>query len=435
MAAIGANASTWKMHNYYVTSKVQNIFDTGGKVYYLNSGHLFRFDKSTGITDALNKQNLLSGNRISQIYYDWENRLLFIAYADANIDVINSEGKVTNIPNLKDRVTTVQSYTLSDGELSAYTAKGIRDITFANGSAYVAVGYGFFIIDEATLKVTKNYQFTRTISINSVVLVGETLMLFSNGRCYYGAPGDPEPTKNYESITGSFTGAKSYPINDNSVFVYGVSSGILKLDISSGTPVSSTVLSNNKATNIQKTTTGFIGNFAGQTYYYSFDQNGGSPTKQTSVVTCASSDPLGDGTIWYTDANGLQAVKLTFDSGILFATNKATLNANSKAALDQCATLLKNNADCDIAIYGHTDNTGSDAINNPLSVNRAKAVNTYLLGKGVSASQIRTVDGQGSTNPVADNSTAAGRQQNRRVEIYMYASQAMIQAAENGTLK
>ena len=136
-----------------------------------------------------------------------------------------------------------------------------------------------------------------------------------------------------------------------------------------------------------------------------------------------------------TDANGLQAVKLTFDSGILFATNKATLNANSKAALNQCATLLKNNADCDIAIFGHTDNTGTDAINNPLYVNRAKAVQSYLLGQGVSSSQIRTVDGQGSTNPVADNSTAAGRQQNRRVEIYMYASQAMIQAAEAGTLK
>lgn len=136
-----------------------------------------------------------------------------------------------------------------------------------------------------------------------------------------------------------------------------------------------------------------------------------------------------------TDANGLQAVKLTFDSGILFATNKSDLNANSKAALNQCATLLKNNADCDIAILGHTDNTGSDAINNPLSVKRAQAVQTYLLSQGVNATQIRTVDGQGSTNPVADNSTAAGRQQNRRVEIYMYASQAMIQAAEAGTLK
>ena len=126
---------------------------------------------------------------------------------------------------------------------------------------------------------------------------------------------------------------------------------------------------------------------------------------------------------------------LTFDAGILFATNKADLNASSKAALNQCATLLMNNRDCDIAIYGHTDSTGSDAVNNPLSVKRAQAVQSYLLSQGVSASQIRTVDGMGSKNPVADNSTAAGRQQNRRVELYMYASQAMINAAEQGTLQ
>ena len=136
-----------------------------------------------------------------------------------------------------------------------------------------------------------------------------------------------------------------------------------------------------------------------------------------------------------TDANGLQGVKVTFDSGILFATNSSTLNAASKASLSQFANVLKNNSDCDIAIFGHTDNTGSDAINNPLSVKRAQAVETYLKGQGVSAAQIKQVDGQGSTNPVADNSTAAGRQQNRRVEVYMYASQAMINAAEAGTLQ
>jgi outer membrane protein OmpA-like peptidoglycan-associated protein len=135
-----------------------------------------------------------------------------------------------------------------------------------------------------------------------------------------------------------------------------------------------------------------------------------------------------------TDANGLQAVKVTFDSGILFATNSSTLTASSKNALNQFAGVLKNNTDCDIAIYGHTDNTGNDAINNPLSVKRAQAVETYLKSQGVSAAQIKTVDGQGSTNPVADNSTAEGRKQNRRVEVYMYASQAMIQAAEAGTL-
>ncbi len=136
-----------------------------------------------------------------------------------------------------------------------------------------------------------------------------------------------------------------------------------------------------------------------------------------------------------TDANGLQGVKVTFDSGILFATNSSTLSAASKNSLNEFAKVLKNNSDCDIAIFGHTDNTGTDAINNPLSVKRAQAVETYLKGQGVGSAQIKSVDGQGSTNPVADNSTAEGRKQNRRVEVYMYASQNMIKAAENGTLQ
>jgi outer membrane protein OmpA-like peptidoglycan-associated protein len=130
-----------------------------------------------------------------------------------------------------------------------------------------------------------------------------------------------------------------------------------------------------------------------------------------------------------TDANGLEAVKVTFDSGILFATNKADLNATSKASLTQFAEVLKENRDMDIAIIGHTDNTGSDAINNPLSKNRAQSVSKFLKSQGVTSAQIKTIDGQGSTNPVADNSTAEGRKQNRRVEVYMYASEKMINEA------
>ena len=130
-----------------------------------------------------------------------------------------------------------------------------------------------------------------------------------------------------------------------------------------------------------------------------------------------------------TDANGLEAVKVTFDSGILFATNKADLNATSKASLTQFAEVLKENRDMDIAIIGHTDNTGSDAVNNPLSKNRAQSVSKFLKSQGVASSQIKTIDGQGSKNPVADNSTAEGRKQNRRVEVYMYASEQMIKEA------
>ena len=131
------------------------------------------------------------------------------------------------------------------------------------------------------------------------------------------------------------------------------------------------------------------------------------------------------------DANGLQAVKVTFDSGILFATGKADLSQSAKNSLAQFAKVLNENKDCDVAIYGHTDSTGSDAVNQPLSVSRANSVNNYLKSCGVSAAQIKSVEGQGSSNPVADNSTAEGRKQNRRVEVYMYASEKMIKDAQS----
>lgn len=134
-----------------------------------------------------------------------------------------------------------------------------------------------------------------------------------------------------------------------------------------------------------------------------------------------------------TDANGLQGVKVTFDSGILFATNSSTLSAASQNTIKQIAEVLKHNSDVDVAIFGHTDSTGSDAINNPLSEKRAKAVDTSLKNLGVT--NIKRVEGQGSKNPVADNSTAEGKKQNRRVEVYMYASESMVKAAEAGTLK
>ena len=139
-----------------------------------------------------------------------------------------------------------------------------------------------------------------------------------------------------------------------------------------------------------------------------------------------------------TDANGLQAVKVTFDSGILFNSGSSTLSTTAKNSLTQFSNVLKGNADCDVAIQGYTDNAGwknstaeqSVQKNLQLSQQRANSVSTYLKSLGVSTNQIRSVDGFGEANPVADNSTAAGKAQNRRVEVYMYASQKMIQEAE-----
>ena len=137
------------------------------------------------------------------------------------------------------------------------------------------------------------------------------------------------------------------------------------------------------------------------------------------------------------DANGLDAVKVTFDSGILFSSGKSTLSPTSKASLQELANVLKNNRDCDVAIQGYTDNQGwknstaeqSAQKNKALSLDRAAAVSSYLQSLSVPTSQIKSVDGFGEQNRVASDATAAGQAQNRRVEVYMYASQNMINEA------
>lgn len=135
-----------------------------------------------------------------------------------------------------------------------------------------------------------------------------------------------------------------------------------------------------------------------------------------------------------TDANNLQAIKVTFDSGILFATGKSELNASSKAALLKFASTLKETPETDVTIYGHTDNTGSRAVNEKLSNERADAVSRFLVANAVQKERL-TTQGKAFDEPVADNATEAGRTQNRRVEVYITANKQMIDKAEEGTLK
>ena len=107
---------------------------------------------------------------------------------------------------------------------------------------------------------------------------------------------------------------------------------------------------------------------------------------------------------------------------VTFATNSSTIQPQVQSALNDVAKVLREDGTANklaIVVHGHTDNTGTDAINNPLSQNRANSVKNYLASQGISSTRI-TARGYGSTSPVADNSTAAGREQNRRVEISVY---------------
>ena len=109
-------------------------------------------------------------------------------------------------------------------------------------------------------------------------------------------------------------------------------------------------------------------------------------------------------------------IKLTMPNAVTFATNSATLSSVAMDSLNRAAETLVQYPETTITIAGHTDSTGNDAINEPLSNQRASSVANYLVQRGVSGSRVSTI-GYGSRQPIASNSTEAGRAQNRRVEI------------------
>ncbi len=115
------------------------------------------------------------------------------------------------------------------------------------------------------------------------------------------------------------------------------------------------------------------------------------------------------------------SLKLNIPSNVTFDTNSYAIKPSFAPVLDQVAQTLQQNPEVIAQVVGHTDNTGQPAYNQTLSVNRAQSVVNYLAQHGV-ASQRLSAEGRGDTQPIADNSTEAGRAQNRRVEIYLRAT-------------
>ena len=118
-----------------------------------------------------------------------------------------------------------------------------------------------------------------------------------------------------------------------------------------------------------------------------------------------------------------EGIQVTFDSGLLFDFDSDRIRPDAAANLNQLAANLVKFPGSDLLIVGHTDSRGDDAYNMNLSQRRANAASAYLVSRGVPAARIRT-SGRGEAEPVATNATEAGMQENRRVEIAIYASEA-----------
>lgn len=128
-----------------------------------------------------------------------------------------------------------------------------------------------------------------------------------------------------------------------------------------------------------------------------------------------------------------EGIKITFDSGILFAINSSELSAVSKEEIAKLAEILQKYEDTNVMFAGYTDNTGREEYNLELSEKRASAVAEYAAVTGVDASRM-TITGYGEAEPVASNETAEGRSENRRVEVAIWANDKLKKAAEKGDI-
>ena len=157
---------------------------------------------------------------------------------------------------------------------------------------------------------------------------------------------------------------------------------------------------------------GALGGYAWSRYMENKRQQMQAATAGTGVQVTQTSD---------------NQLKLHIPNDISFATGRADIEPRLRPILDQFAQGLGQQPGTEVTIVGHADSTGTDAINNPLSLARANSVRDYLVSRGADSRIIRT-DGRGSREPVASNATDAGRAQNRRVEIFL-AERASVATA------
>ncbi len=128
-----------------------------------------------------------------------------------------------------------------------------------------------------------------------------------------------------------------------------------------------------------------------------------------------------------------EGIKITFESGILFDVDKTDLKPVAKQNIAELSETLKKYDDTNILIEGHTDDTGAEQYNQTLSERRAASVADYLNSLGVAKSRVTTT-GYGELQPIAENTSTSGREQNRRVEIAIFANKKLQKAAQRGDL-
>lgn len=267
----------------------------GDEVYYLVSGSLYRFDKSTKENESLNRANYLNDVVISNIYYNDYRGYLMVVYDNSNIDIITSEGDIINLPEIK--------------AASLTQSKTINDVNFTpEGRVYLATDFGYVVLNDKKWEVLESRIFGQ--KVNSVAEVGDYVLVSQGTDLRYGKVG-----KHYETI-GSMPKVKGSVNNDSGRLRSLTDSKLLictgwtftaNITIDEAGEVVANIAESQpcKTDNLQATPSGYLLNCFSNNCYLTLDATGSNFTKVDAENQMYSAYKGGDGTLWAVGDNGL----------------------------------------------------------------------------------------------------------------------------------
>ena len=286
---------SWRVHPFYAGANIQKVIDTGDQVYYLSSNCLYCYDKTTQENESLNTSNYLNDVTVTSIYYDTDNKALFVTYDNGNIDLIMVEtGKIVPMPDILNA--------------PLHIAKGINHISFDGQYAYVATNFGYVVIEpkRAMVKESRIYN----SPLNTTAHVGKWILIAHEGNIYIG------DDKSYHESLAQYTNTNIWRTQpyivtvDNSHFLLTSNSGMELCTIADDGKVTPTSLESTLTTHAHKTKTGFVSSWPKSGYYVTTDASGANAEQHTvDVGELVSIAPTGDGAAWgLNPKNGLHKV-------------------------------------------------------------------------------------------------------------------------------
>ena len=295
LAFVHASASNWQVVPSFLGSKTQNVVDMGDEVYYLVSGSLYRFDKSTKENESLNRANYLNDVVISNIYYNDYRGYLMVVYDNSNIDIITSEGDIINLPEIK--------------AASLTQSKTINDVNFTpEGRVYLATDFGYVVLNDKKWEVLESRIFGQ--KINSVAEVGDYMLVSQGTDLRYGKVG-----KHYETIgsmpkvTGKVSndGGRLRALADSKLLICTGWTYIANVSVNEAGEVVANIAESQpcKTDNLQATPSGYLLNCFSNNCYLTLDATGSNFTKVDAENQMYSAYKGGDGTLWAVGDNGL----------------------------------------------------------------------------------------------------------------------------------